>query len=401
MDIGDTFLDEKTCPQIAKTCKVGTLQKLQKLARKDVSLPCKGRKKEGKCIEKRIKVWYKLGMKNIKDYNLEELKDELIALGEKKYRAEQIFKWLYVDKVKEFDEMTNLPLELREKLKKEYTMCNYNILRKQESSDGTKKYLFDVLDGNAIETVLMQYHHGKTICVSSQIGCKMGCKFCASTGIQFVRSLSAGEIVEQILAVEQDIGDKISNVVFMGIGEPFDNYDNVMHAIKIINNQKGLNIGARHISISTSGLVPMIYKFADEELQCTLSISLHATNDEKRSSMMPVNYMYNIEELMKACRYYIEKTNKRISFEYALAKDNNDNLDDAKELVKLLKGMLCHVNLIPINKIENGKYTKSTNENIIKFRDYLNEKGIVATIRRELGSDIDAACGQLRRKNLK
>lgn len=340
-------------------------------------------------------------MKNIKDYNLEELKDELIALGEKKYRAEQIFKWLYVDKVKEFDEMTNLPLELREKLKKEYTMCNYNILRKQESSDGTKKYLFDVLDGNAIETVLMQYHHGKTICVSSQIGCKMGCKFCASTGIQFVRSLSAGEIVEQILAVEQDIGDKISNVVFMGIGEPFDNYDNVMHAIKIINNQKGLNIGARHISISTSGLVPMIYKFADEELQCTLSISLHATNDEKRSSMMPVNYMYNIEELMKACRYYIEKTNKRISFEYALAKDNNDNLDDAKELVKLLKGMLCHVNLIPINKIENGKYTKSTNENIIKFRDYLNEKGIVATIRRELGSDIDAACGQLRRKNLK
>ena len=273
-------------------------------------------------------------MKNIKDYNLEELKDELIALGEKKYRAEQIFKWLYVDKVKEFDEMTNLPLELREKLKKEYTMCNYNILRKQESSDGTKKYLFDVLDGNAIETVLMQYHHGKTICVSSQIGCKMGCKFCASTGIQFVRSLSAGEIVEQILAVEQDIGDKISNVVFMGIGEPFDNYDNVMHAIKIINNQKGLNIGARHISISTSGLVPMIYKFADEELQCTLSISLHATNDEIRSSMMPVNYMYNIEELMKACRYYIEKTNKRISFEYALAKDNNDNLDDAKELVR-------------------------------------------------------------------
>lgn len=340
-------------------------------------------------------------MKNIKDYNLEELQEELVALGEKKYRAEQIFKWLYVDKIKEFDDMTNLPLELRDKLKKEYTMCNYNILKKQESSDGTKKYLFDVLDGNAIETVLMQYHHGKTICVSSQIGCKMGCKFCASTGIKFVRSLSAGEIVEQILAVEQDIGDKISNVVFMGIGEPFDNYDNVMQAIKIINSQKGLNIGARHISISTSGLVPMIYKFADEELQCTLSISLHATNDEKRSSMMPVNNRYNIEELMKACRYYIEKTNKRISFEYALAKDNNDNLEDARGLVKLLKGMLCHVNLIPINKIENGKFIKSTNENIIKFRDYLNENGIVATIRRELGSDIDAACGQLRRKNLK
>ena len=340
-------------------------------------------------------------MKNIKEYNLDELKEELVSIGEKKYRAEQIFKWLYVDKVKEFDEMTNLSLELREKLKKEYTMCNFKILKKQESADGTKKYLFDVLDGNAIETVLMQYHHGKTICVSSQIGCKMRCKFCASTGIKFVRNLTSGEIVEQILAVEQDIGDKISNIVFMGIGEPFDNYDNVMQAIKIINNQKGLNIGARHISISTSGLVPMIYKFADEELQCTLSISLHATNDEKRSSMMPINNRYNIKELMEACKYYISKTNKRISFEYALAKDNNDNLEDAKELVKLLKGMLCHVNLIPINKIENGSYTKSSNENIIKFRDYLNEKGIVATIRRELGSDIDAACGQLRRKNLK
>ena len=340
-------------------------------------------------------------MKNIKEYNLDELQDELVNLGEKKYRAEQIFKWLYVDKVKEFDEMTNLSIELREKLKKEYTICNFKILKKQESSDGTKKYLFDVLDGNAIESVLMEYHHGKTICVSSQIGCKMGCKFCASTGIKFIRSLTCGEIVEQILAVEQDIGDKISNIVFMGIGEPFDNYDNVMKAIKIINNQKGLNIGARHISISTSGLVPMIYKFADEELQCTLSISLHATNDEKRSNMMPINNKYNIKELMEACKYYINKTNKRISFEYALAKDNNDNLEDAKELVKLLKGMLCHVNLIPINKIENGKYTKSTNENIIKFRDYLNNNGIVATIRRELGSDIDAACGQLRRKNLK
>ena len=340
-------------------------------------------------------------MKNIKEYNLDELQNELLALGEKKYRAEQIFKWIYVDKVKEFDEMTNLSIELREKLKKEYTMCNFKILKKQEASDGTKKYLFDVLDGNAIESVLMEYHHGKTICVSSQIGCKMGCKFCASTGIKFIRSLTCGEIVEQVLAVEQDIGDKISNIVFMGIGEPFDNYDNVMKAIKIINNQKGLNIGARHISISTSGLVPMIYKFADEELQCTLSISLHATNDEKRSSMMPINNRYNIKELMEACKYYINKTNKRISFEYALAKDNNDNLDDAKELVKLLKGMLCHVNLIPINKIENGNYVKSTNENIIKFRDYLNKNGIVATIRRELGSDIDAACGQLRRKSLK
>ena len=339
-------------------------------------------------------------MKNIKDYDLNELKEELISIGEKPFRAEQIFKWLYQEKVKSFDDMTNLSLELREKLKQNYTICNFKILRKQESKDGTIKYLFDVLDGNAIETVLMSYHHGYSICVSSQIGCKMGCEFCASTGINFIRNLSSGEIVEQILAVEQDTGYRISNVVLMGIGEPLDNYDNVVNAIHIINNPKGINIGARHISLSTSGLVPKIYKLAEENIQCTLSISLHATNNEKRSSMMPVNDAYPIEQLIKACKDYIEKTNRRISFEYALAKDNNDNIEDAKELVKLLKGMLCHVNLIPINKIENGKFDKSSNENIIKFRDYLNDHGIVATIRRELGSDIDAACGQLRRKNL-
>ena len=339
-------------------------------------------------------------MKNIKDYNIDELKQELIKLGEKPYRAEQIFKWIYQENVESFDKMTNLSLDLREKLKQNYSLCIYKILKKQVASDGTIKYLFDVLDGNAIETVLMKYHHGYSLCVSSQIGCRMGCKFCASTGIAFVRNLSSGEIVEQLLAVQRDEKIKISNVVFMGIGEPLDNYDNVVNAIRIINNQKGINIGARHISISTSGIVPKIYRLAEENIQCTLSISLHATTDEKRSSMMPINNKYNIKELITACKDYIEKTNRRISFEYALAKENNDNLEDAKRLVKLIKGMLCHVNLIPINKIENGKYDKSSNENILKFRDYLNEHGIVATVRRELGSDIDAACGQLRRKNL-
>ena len=339
-------------------------------------------------------------MNNIKDYNLEELKQELISIGEKPFRAEQIFKWIYQDNVTSFDEMTNLSLELREKLKQNYSLCIFNILRKQESSDGTIKYLFDVLDGNAIETVLMKYHHGYSLCVSTQIGCKMGCKFCASTGIAFARNLTSGEIIEELLAVERDQNIKISNVVYMGIGEPLDNYDNVVNSIRIINNPKGINIGARHISVSTSGLVPNIYRLAEENIQCTLSISLHATNNEKRSSMMPVNNRYPIEELIQACKDYIAKTNRRISFEYALAKDNNDNLEDAKGLVKLLKGMLCHVNLIPINKIENGSFDKSSNESIIKFRDYLNEHGIVATIRRELGSDIDAACGQLRRKNL-
>lgn len=340
-------------------------------------------------------------MKNIKDYNLDELKEELRAIDEKPFRAEQIFKWLYESRVSNFDEMTNLSLELREKLKNNYKIKQFNILKKQVASDGTKKYLFDILDGNAIETVLMEYHHGYSICVSSQIGCKMGCKFCASTGIPFIRNLSTGEIVEQIMAVERDENIRISNIVFMGIGEPLDNYDNVVRAIRIINNPKGLNIGARHISISTSGLVPKIYKLAEENIQCTLSISLHATTNEQRSQMMPVNDAYKLEELLQACKDYIEKTHRRISFEYALAKENNDNLEDAKRLVKLLKGMICHVNLIPINKIENGAYMKSSNENIMKFRDYLNEHGIVATIRRELGSDIDAACGQLRRKNLK
>ena len=340
--------------------------------------------------------------KNIKNYDLDNLKEELKSLGEKPFRAEQIFKWLYQDKVTSFDEMTNLSLDLRKKLDENYSMGLFKIVRKLESVDGTKKYLFDVQDddGNLIESVLMQYHHGYTICVSSQIGCKMGCKFCASTGIPFSRNLETGEIVEQLLAIERDTGFRISNIVFMGIGEPLDNYENVMDSIKVLNHPKGLAIGARHISISTSGIVPKIYELADKQMQCTLSISLHSSNNKTRSEMMPVNNAYPIEELIKACKYYIAKTNKRISFEYALAKDNNDNLEDADKLVKLLKGMIAHVNLIPINKIEDGKYTKSSNENIIRFRDYLNDHGIVATIRRELGSDISAACGQLRKQNL-
>lgn len=275
--------------------------------------------------------------KNIKDFNLEQLKQELVKLGEKPFRGEQIFQWIYKEKANTFDDMTSLSIELRNKLKENFTLNQFNILKKQVSKDGTIKYLFDVLDGNAIETVLMQYKFGKSICVSSQIGCKMGCKFCASTGIEFIRNLTSGEIVEQILKVEKEENIRVSNVVFMGIGEPLDNYENVVNAIGIINNSKGLNIGARHISISTSGIVPKIYKLADEQLQCTLSISLHSANNKKRSAMMPINKVYPIDELIKACQYYIEKTNRRISFEYALAKENNDNIEDAHELVNLLK----------------------------------------------------------------
>lgn len=340
-------------------------------------------------------------MKNIKEYDLEDLKKLFVEeLGEKSYRAEQVFKWLYVDKVDSFEEMTNLSLELRKKLEENFEITIYKIKTKQCSKDGTKKYLLELNDRNAVETVLMEYKYGKTICVSTQVGCKMGCKFCASTGLPFVRSLTTAEIVDQILIIEKDEKIRISNIVFMGIGEPFDNYDNVINAIRILNNQKGLSIGARHISISTSGLVPYIYKLADENIQCSLSISLHCTDNKKRSELMPINRKYNIEELLKACRYYIEKSNRRISFEYALINGENDTNKDADGLIKLLKGMLCYVNLIPVNKIENEPFKKANDKNILKFRDYLNENGINATIRRELGSDIDAACGQLRRKSV-
>ena len=244
--------------------------------------------------------------KNIRNYPLDELKEELKKLDEKPFRAEQIFRWLNVEKVTNFDEMTNLSLDLRKKLEDNYTIGNFKIEHKLVSKDGTKKYLFNLCDGenNLIETVLMQYHHGYTVCVSSQIGCKMGCKFCASTGIPFVRNLEVGEIVEQIIAIEQEEKIRISNIVFMGIGEPLDNFENVMKAIEIINHPKGLNIGARHISISTSGVVPKIYELADRQMQCTLSISLHSSNNAIRSSMMPINRTYPIEELMKACQYF-------------------------------------------------------------------------------------------------
>lgn len=337
---------------------------------------------------------------NLKDFNLIELEEIFVnQLNEKKFRAKQVFSWLYRN-ISSFDEMTDIKLELRETLKEKFDLGVHKILKKQVSKDGTIKYLFGLPDSNAIESVFMKYHHGNSVCISSQVGCKMGCKFCASTGISFIRSLTSGEIVEQILAIKRDVNEEISNVVFMGIGEPLDNYDNVIKAVELINNPSGLNIGARHISISTCGLVPKIYELAEKNLQCTLSISLHATSDEKRSSLMPINNKYNIEQLLEACKVYIQKTKRRISFEYALVDGKNDSLEDAKDLAKLLKGMICHVNLIPINTIEGGNYRKSGKEKILAFRDLLNEKGIVATVRRELGSDIDAACGQLRRNNI-
>lgn len=333
-------------------------------------------------------------MKNIRDFELSELEEEMISLGEKKYRAKQIFAWLYRD-IKTFDEMTDLSKDLIEKLKQNYTLECIFLDDFQKSKDGTVKYLFRLHDGHKVESVLMKYKFGYSVCVSNQIGCKMGCTFCASAKIGFVRNLTPGEIVGQILKIQEHSGEKVSNIVFMGIGEPFDNYDNVLKSIRLLNDPKALNIGARHMSVSTCGLVDGINKFAEEKIQCNLCISLHSSRDEVRTEMMPINKRYSISEVISACKEYIKKTNRRVTFEYALVNGVNDNREDAIHLARLLHGMLCHVNLIPVNKIKDGKYEKPSVEKMMKFRDTLNEKGIVATIRREMGSDISAACGQL------
>lgn len=333
-------------------------------------------------------------MVNIRDLSYDELEKTLVDMGEKKFRAKQIFSWLYKG-VNSFEEMTDISKELIEKLKENFVLKQLTLLDFQKSKDGTIKYLFELNDGHAIESVLMKYKYGYTVCISNQIGCKMGCNFCASAKIGFIRNMTPGEIVGQILAVQKESGEEISNVVFMGIGEPLDNYENVIKAIRLINDPKGLNIGARHISVSTCGLVHNIARLADENIQCNLCISLHSSHDNVRSDMMPINKTYNIAQVIDACKGYIAKTNRRITFEYALVDGVNDSREDAIHLSRLLKGMLCHVNLIPINKIKDGKYEKSSAEKILEFRDVLNERGIVATVRRELGSDISAACGQL------
>lgn len=338
--------------------------------------------------------------KGIKNYTLDDLKKEMITISEKEYRAKQIYEWLYKKNVVTFDEMTNLSKELITKLNEKYYIEDLKILEKLESKDGTKKYLLGLPTGGAIECVLMKYKYGYTLCISTQKGCRMGCKFCASTKAKFEGNLQTGEIVDQILKIQREEDLRISNIVFMGIGEPLDNFDNLINAINIINDPFGVEIGARHISISTSGLADRIRDLADLKTQCTLSISLHYTTDELRSEIMPINRKYNIEELLDACRYYIKVTGRRVSFEYAMVNGLNDSLEDAKRLVSLIKDIKCHVNLIRINEIDETNYKKSTNDNILKFRDYLNDNNIVATIRRTLGEDIEAACGQLRKQNM-
>lgn len=340
-------------------------------------------------------------MYNILDFNLQTLKAWMKENKESEFRAKQVFDWIYKN-IWDFEKMNNIPKSIKEKLKKSFYIDIPEIVHMYKSElDDTFKFLYKYRDGNIIESVVMKYKHGNSICVSTQIGCRMGCKFCASTIEGIVRNLSSGEILSQILKAQEQIGERISNVVLMGSGEPLDNYDNVMEFLDLANAEYGLNIGQRHITLSTCGIVPKIRELADKNLQITLAISLHAPNDELRKSMMPIANKYSLYELMESCRYYIEKTNRRITFEYALVKGVNDTKECGKQLIELLKGMLCHVNLIPVNEVKEREFKKSSSDSVKKFCNMLLDNSIETTIRREMGADIDAACGQLRRSYLK
>ena len=338
---------------------------------------------------------------DIKSMNPEELTQALSELGEKKFRAKQVFSWLQKGAAS-FDEMTNLSKDLRAKLSEHFYLHAPEVVRKQESKqDGTIKYLWRLQDGNCVETVLMQYHYGNTVCVSTEVGCAMGCAFCASTLAGFVRRLTAGEILDQVMFTEKDSGRKISHIVLMGIGEPLDNFDNVVKFLELVNHPEGMNISMRHISLSTCGLAERIDKLASLHLQLTLSVSLHAPDDETRSKIMPVNRRYNVETLLAACRRYYETTGRRISFEYAMIRGVNDTPYHADLLVKRLRGMGAHVNMIPLNDVEESPLKPSTKEDIRRFQQTLEKAGITATVRRSLGGDIEASCGQLRRDQMK
>jgi len=335
---------------------------------------------------------------DIKSLSIEDLKKVLENLGEKAFRANQIYEWLHVKLVSDFEEMTNLSKTLREKLKENCYLTNLTVLNKLESNTGeTSKFLFQLKDKNVLESVLMKYHHGNSVCISSQVGCKMGCKFCASTLDGFERNLTPGEMLDQIYKIQNISGERVSNVVVMGTGEPLDNLDNLIKFIHIISDEKGLNISQRNITVSTCGLVDKIKELAEEEMQITLALSLHAPNDTVRRELMPIAIRYDLDTVLAACEYYYNKTGRRLTFEYSLVEGVNDLSEYAKELAGRLKGMNCHVNLIPVNPIKERNYRQSQAKNIQNFKNILEKYRINVTIRREMGTDIDAACGQLRK----
>lgn len=336
-------------------------------------------------------------MRNLLSMTMENLEEYFLNMGEKKFKASQVFEWLYIHKEYNIDNFSNIKKEIRDRLKEDFNTDFIKIKKKEEGTE-VKKYLFELLDGNFIEAVLMEHDYGKSVCVSSEVGCNMGCKFCESGRLKKVRGLETYEMVEQIILIEEDIKEKIQSVVIMGIGEPFDNYDNVINFIKIINHAKGLAIGSRHITVSTCGLVPKIEEFSNLPLQVNLALSLHAPNDEIRNKIMPINKVYNISKVMEAIKKYIAKTNRRVTIEYVMLNMVNDSVDNARELAYLLKGMNVYVNLIPYNETNNIDFKRSTR--IKEFKDTLLKSGINATVRREFGSGISAACGQLRSKEV-
>ena len=337
-------------------------------------------------------------MIDIKSLEISELEKFILEIGEAKFRAKQIYEWLHKKLVLNFDEMSNLSLSLKGKLK---TLAHITSIKEElvriSKLDDTRKYLFELEDGNIIESVLMKYKHGNSICISSQVGCRMGCTFCDSTIDGLVRNLTAAEMLDQVYSIQKSLGERISNIVIMGSGEPMDNYDNIVKFVRLITSSDGLNISQRNITISTCGIVPKMRKLAEEGLQVTLALSLHAPNDEIRRNLMPIAKTYSIEDILSACSYYFEKTGRRVSYEYSLVRGVNDNKEEAKRLIELLKNMKGHINLIPVNPIEERDYKESSKKAIYEFKNELERNGLNVTIRREMGRDIDGACGQLRR----
>lgn len=336
---------------------------------------------------------------DIKSMNLAELTEFVASIGEKAFRAKQLYQWLHVKQVYAFDDMTNLSKAFREKLNEVSFITDLKQEQVQISQiDGTRKYLFLLEDGNAIESVLMRYKHGNSVCISSQVGCRMGCRFCASTLDGLVRGLRPSEMIDQIYKIGQDIGERISNVVVMGTGEPMDNYDNLLKFITLLTDENGLNISQRNLTVSTCGIVPRMRQLADEKLSITLALSLHASNQKKRLELMPVANKYDIHDVIDACKYYFDQTGRRVTFEYSLVGGVNDTDEDARELSQLIHGMNCHVNLIPVNPIKERDYVQSNAAVIAAFKNKLEKNGINVTVRREMGRDIDGACGQLRKR---
>ena len=339
--------------------------------------------------------------KDIKSFNLEQLTEELLSIGEKKFRAKQVYSWIHEKLADSFDEMTNLSKELREKLKENYTLNSMDAVAVQTSKiDGTKKYLFRLHDGHVVESVLMKYHHGNSVCISSQVGCMMGCRFCASTIGGKVRNLEPSEMLGQIYKIQKLSGERVHNVVVMGTGEPLDNYDNLVQFIKLLTDENGLNISQRNLTVSTCGIVPKIRELAKEKFQMTLALSLHATTQEKRKQLMPIANKYDLKEVLDACHDYYKETGRRITFEYSLVSGVNDTKRDAEELIKLIGKFPCHVNLIPVNPIKERDFVQPDRVRCQEFRNKLEKNGINVTIRREMGRDIDGACGQLRKSYL-